>query len=141
MPAYNLPNTNIKTERAKRKHAWEDKGYQPTAPIVAGQFVHLALVAGGRPTAAPSTAGQKCYPALDGVTAAELATGKWVTLRLIGEAPIITALALAGGQEVMSDANGHAVALAVGNYCGGFLQSGSNAPDHKVALEIESYEV
>ncbi len=140
--AYNLPNPNIAEERPKRKHNWEDVGYLPTAPIALGQLVHLTPVAGGRPTAAPATAGQKCYPCLEGVTAADIASGKWVTLRLIGEAPVTTALAIAGGTEVMSDANGLAVALVTGagNYCAGFLQSGSNAgPNHRVALEIESY--
>lgn len=139
--AYVLPNTNIRTERPKRKHAWEDAGYEATAAIAQGQLVHLTIVAGGRPTAAPATAGQKCYPCLEGVTAADITSGKWVTLRLIGEAPVTTALALGGGQEVMSDAAGLAVALVTGagNYCAGFLQSGSAAANHRVALEIESY--
>ena len=139
--AYILPNSNIKSERPKRKHKWEDVGYQPTAPIAMGQLCALTTVAGGRPTAAPATAGAKCFPALEAVTQADINSGKWVTLRLSGEAPVVTAEAIAGGTEVMSDANGHAVPLVrdAGNYCAGFLQSGSNAPNHRVALEIESY--
>lgn len=139
MPYDHLPNANIKYERPKRKHQYEDFGHPADAPLVEGQLAMLVQQATGRAHLAPATAGAKCYPVVVGVTQAEIDSGKWPLIRKSGEAPVICAEAINAGDEVMSDANGHAVPHATAAYVAGFLQSAATVPSQKVALEAESY--
>lgn len=88
-------------------------------------------VTGGNVSVAPAVAGDKVF----GVAQYDQITGNLVpVLRHPKIVPVTAGAALTAGQEVQSDASGHAIPLAAGKAAGQVIDDCASAADAQVSL-------
>lgn len=88
-------------------------------------------ITGGNVSVAPAGAGDKVF----GVAQYDQVSGNLVTVqRAIKVMPVTAGAAITAGQEVQSDASGHAIPLAAGKAAGLAIGNAANTADAQIAL-------